>query len=113
MCSHQLFKFGLHFPNKPEALRSILFVFHCDIHGAMLVFWYAGFQARSLTQKQRLQAEQSLDQALEPTVKQVHLLGARTPKVDYGSLPVTMVMVPNSREEVPHEVLPRLRGGSW
>lgn len=49
MRSHQLFKSGLHFPNKPEAPRSTLFVFHRDIHGAVLVFWYAGFQARSVT----------------------------------------------------------------
>lgn len=36
-------------------------------------------------------------------------LGTRTPKVDYGSLPVTVVAVPNSREDVPHENL----GGFW
>lgn len=75
MCSYQLLKSGLHFPNEPEALRSVLFVFPCDIHGAMLVFWYAGFQARSLTQQQRLRAEQRLDQVLESAVKQPHLWG--------------------------------------
>lgn len=39
MCSHQLFESGLHFPNKPKAPRGILFVFHGDIYGAMLVSW--------------------------------------------------------------------------
>lgn len=39
MYSHQLFESGLHFPNKPEALRGILFVLHGDSYGAMLVSW--------------------------------------------------------------------------
>lgn len=112
MCSYQLLKSGLHFPNEPEALRSVLFVFPCDIHGAMLVFWYAGFQARSLTQQQRLRAEQRLDQVLESAVKQPHLWGQElqgglwvpTSYYDHGT---------QSREEVPHKALPRLLGGSW
>lgn len=37
MCSHQLFESGLHFPNK--APKGILFVFHGDSYGAMLVSW--------------------------------------------------------------------------
>lgn len=53
----------------------MLFVFHCDIHGAMLVFWYAGFRARCPAQRQRLQAEQRLEQALKPAVRQPHLWG--------------------------------------
>lgn len=53
MCSHQLFGSGLHFPNKRGAPRRILFVFHCDIYGAMLVFWYAGLRVGNLTQEHR------------------------------------------------------------
>lgn len=107
VCSHQLFGSGLHFPNKPEAPRGILFVFPCDTHGAMLVFWYAGFQARSSSRGGYRQSKAGCSQTLELAMKQTaSSLGERTPKF----LPATTV---NCREEVGHETLTRLLGSSW
>jgi hypothetical protein len=61
-----------------------MFIFHSDIYQALVVFWYAGFQGRKITQReQRIdRAEAGCESALESAKRYSPVFGGKNHKME-------------------------------